>query len=264
MRQPQIELYVEFETVEAEGIQNDLDIEDDRYTDFKATYEVGDEDEDGDVGVEIAAENVVVHPSSSQPINVPPFMRELDLDAMHAPEFLEYANIGVADLEDRKFHIGMEYNSRKSVVAAIRSYTISRGVDYDVYESESQTFYAKCKMYGGLSFSPKPPSSFFPQNPLLFSNKNAPPPFSVILTLLTPSNAYTGRGVSLFIEQDLQLTGVEELSPACRQLPTCPLCVAAKHWKFAELYHACSNTPPACCWDADTLLQHSGTTLSAC
>ncbi|XP_020973198.1 uncharacterized protein LOC110269595 [Arachis ipaensis] len=42
----------------------------------------------------------------------------------------------------------MEYNSRKSVVAAIRSYTISRAVDYDVYESEPQTFYAKCKMYG--------------------------------------------------------------------------------------------------------------------
>ncbi|RYR73295.1 hypothetical protein Ahy_A02g007649 isoform H [Arachis hypogaea] len=42
----------------------------------------------------------------------------------------------------------MEYSSRKSVVAAIRSYTIARGVDYDVYESERQTFYAKCKMYG--------------------------------------------------------------------------------------------------------------------
>ncbi|QHO23522.1 uncharacterized protein DS421_12g364270 [Arachis hypogaea] len=42
----------------------------------------------------------------------------------------------------------MEYSSRKSVVTAIRSYTISRGVDYNVYESEPQTFYAKCKMYG--------------------------------------------------------------------------------------------------------------------
>ncbi|RYQ96669.1 hypothetical protein Ahy_B08g092514 [Arachis hypogaea] len=79
---------------------------------------------------------------------VPPFMRELDFDAMHAPEFLEYANIGIADPEDGEFRIGMEYSSRKSVVAAIRSYTISRGVDYDVYESEPQTFYTKCKMYG--------------------------------------------------------------------------------------------------------------------
>ncbi|XP_015961255.1 uncharacterized protein LOC107485255 [Arachis duranensis] len=159
MRQPQIELYVEFESIETEGIQNVLDIEDDRAAmyegmnsdseeDFEATYEAGDEDEDGDVGVETATENIVLHPSSSQPMDVPPFMRELDLDAMHAPEFPEYANIGVADPEDGEFRIGMEYSSRKSVVAAIRRYTIVRGVDYDVYESEPQTFYAKCKMYG--------------------------------------------------------------------------------------------------------------------
>ncbi|XP_025663425.1 uncharacterized protein [Arachis hypogaea] len=116
--------------------------------DFEATYEAGDEDEDGNVGVEAAAENVVVGPSSSQPMDVPPFMRELDLEAMHAPEFSEYTNIGVADGEDGEFRIGMEYSSRKSVVAAIRSFTIAKGVDYEVYESEPQTFYAKCKMYG--------------------------------------------------------------------------------------------------------------------
>ncbi|QHO04709.1 uncharacterized protein DS421_13g442520 [Arachis hypogaea] len=159
MRHPQIELYVEFETVEAVAVQNDIDIHDDRAAvyegmnsdseeDFEATYEAGDEDEDGDVGVEAAAENVVVHPSSSQPMDVPPFMRELDLEAMHAPEFPEYANIGAADPEDGEFRIGMEYSSRKSVVASIRNFTISKGVDYEVYESESQTFYAKCKMYG--------------------------------------------------------------------------------------------------------------------
>ncbi|XP_057745636.1 uncharacterized protein LOC130963549 [Arachis stenosperma] len=157
-RQPQIELYVEFETVEAEGTQNDLEVADDRNAvyegmnsdsdeDFEATYEAGDEDEDGDVGVETAAENVVVHPSTSQLMNVPRFMREVDLDAMHAPEFPEYSNIGVANPEDGEFRIGMEYSSRKTVVAAIRSYTIARGVDYDVYESEPHTFYAKCKMY---------------------------------------------------------------------------------------------------------------------
>ncbi|RYR79202.1 hypothetical protein Ahy_A01g004039 isoform B [Arachis hypogaea] len=81
MRQPQIELYVEFETVEVERTQNDLEVVDDRAAlyeeinsdseeDFEATYEAGDEDEDGDVGVETAAENVVVHPSISQPMNV--------------------------------------------------------------------------------------------------------------------------------------------------------------------------------------------------
>ncbi|XP_015968229.1 uncharacterized protein LOC107491824 [Arachis duranensis] len=159
MRHPQIAVYVDFETVEAVAVQNDIDIHDDRAAvyqgmnsdsedDFEATYEAGDEDEDGNVGVEAAAENVVVGPSSSQPMDVPPFMRELDLEAMHAPKFPEYTNIGVADGEDGEFRIGMEYSSRKSVVAAIRSFTIAKGVDYEVYESESQTFYAKCKMYG--------------------------------------------------------------------------------------------------------------------
>ncbi|RYR51782.1 hypothetical protein Ahy_A06g026756 [Arachis hypogaea] len=75
-------------------------------------------------------------------------MRSLDLDAMYAPKFSEYANIGVADPEAGEFRIGMEYGSRKSVIAAIRSYTIFRGVNYVVYESESQTFYAKCNSYG--------------------------------------------------------------------------------------------------------------------
>ncbi|XP_015945600.1 uncharacterized protein LOC107470704 [Arachis duranensis] len=158
MRHPQIEVYVEFETVEAVAVQNDTDIHDDRGAvyegmnsdseeDFEATYEAGDEDEDGDAGVEAAAENVVVRPSSSQPMDVPPFMRELNLEAMHAPEFPEYTNIGITDAEDGEFRIGMEYSSRKSVVAAIRSFTIAKGVDYEVYESEPQTFYAKCKMY---------------------------------------------------------------------------------------------------------------------
>ncbi|KAL4357861.1 hypothetical protein AHAS_Ahas09G0229000 [Arachis hypogaea] len=81
MRQLQIELYVEFETVEAEEIQNELDIEDDRHVvyegmnsdseeDFEATYEAGNEDEDGDVGVEIAIDNIVVHLSNSQPMKL--------------------------------------------------------------------------------------------------------------------------------------------------------------------------------------------------
>ncbi|RYR30791.1 hypothetical protein Ahy_B01g055560 [Arachis hypogaea] len=100
-------------------IQNDSDIEDDRAEvyegmnndseeDFETTYEVGDKDEDGDVGSEAAVENVVVLPAVSQPMDISPFMRNLDLDAIHALEFSEYANIGVADLEDGEFRIGIE------------------------------------------------------------------------------------------------------------------------------------------------------------
>ncbi|RYR28546.1 hypothetical protein Ahy_B01g052690 isoform A [Arachis hypogaea] len=140
VRQPQIELYVEFKNVDANGIQNYSDIEDDRAAVyegmnsdseeyFEATYEADNEDEDGDVGVEAASENVVVPPAVSQLMDIPPFMR-------------------VADPEDGKFRIGMEYSSRKSVVVAIRSYTISREIEYNVYESEPHTFYTKYKTYG--------------------------------------------------------------------------------------------------------------------
>ncbi|KAL4357582.1 hypothetical protein AHAS_Ahas09G0201100 [Arachis hypogaea] len=105
MRHPQIELYVDFENVEADEIQNNLDIKDDRVVvyegmnsdseeDFEATYKAGVKFKDGDVGVEVAVENVVVHPAVSQPMNVLPFMHNLDLDAMNALEFPEYANIG--------------------------------------------------------------------------------------------------------------------------------------------------------------------------
>ncbi|QHO31253.1 uncharacterized protein DS421_8g240000 [Arachis hypogaea] len=64
---------------------------------FEATYEADDEDDDGG---------------------------SLDLDAMHAPKFSEYANIGVADSEDEKFRIGIEYGSRKSSIVAIRALTV--------------------------------------------------------------------------------------------------------------------------------------------
>ncbi|RYR69377.1 hypothetical protein Ahy_A03g015933 [Arachis hypogaea] len=33
-------------------------------------------------------------------------------------------------------------------MSSIKSYTISRGVDYTVYQSEPHTFYVKCKGYG--------------------------------------------------------------------------------------------------------------------
>ncbi|RYQ97090.1 hypothetical protein Ahy_B08g093083 [Arachis hypogaea] len=77
-------------------------------------------------------------------------MRTLDLEAMHVPVFPEYANMGEgnAAAEDGEFSVGMEFGSRESMISAIKSYTISRGLDYTVYESEPQTFYAKCKGYG--------------------------------------------------------------------------------------------------------------------
>ncbi|KAL4364914.1 hypothetical protein AHAS_Ahas07G0053700 [Arachis hypogaea] len=104
------------------GVNNNSDEE------FEATYEAGDEDEDDDGGGEAVAETLVVPP------------------AIDERQFIIV--IGVVDREDGEFRIGIEYGSRKSVSVAIRSYTISRGVDYVVYEFEPQTFYTKFKTYG--------------------------------------------------------------------------------------------------------------------
>ncbi|KAL4300040.1 hypothetical protein AHAS_Ahas17G0161100 [Arachis hypogaea] len=125
-----------------EGMNNDSE------EDFEATYEADDKDEDGDGGGEAVVKKCSGFTAISQPMDVLAFMRSLDLGIMHVPKFPEYANIGVADPEEGEFRIGIEYNSRKSFVMAIQRYTISRGVDYVVYELEPQTFYAKCMTYG--------------------------------------------------------------------------------------------------------------------
>ncbi|XP_015933132.1 uncharacterized protein LOC107459414 [Arachis duranensis] len=143
MRHPQIEVYVEFETVEAVAVQNDTDIHDDRGAvyegmnsdseeDFEATYEAGIYKHSVVFTVPDRTGSNRIGPDRTRPDRTGRFDRKT----------------GVADAEDEEFWIGMEYSSRKSVVASIRSFTIAKGVDYEVYESEPQTFYAKCKMYG--------------------------------------------------------------------------------------------------------------------
>ncbi|KAL4315050.1 hypothetical protein AHAS_Ahas15G0146300 [Arachis hypogaea] len=74
-------------------------------------------------------------------------MRTLDFDAMNAPEFLEYVNADPPVVVDGEFVIGMKFNSRKVVIKAFKDYTIHRGVNYRVFESEPMTFYAKCVQY---------------------------------------------------------------------------------------------------------------------
>ncbi|RYQ80376.1 hypothetical protein Ahy_Scaffold1g106832 isoform C [Arachis hypogaea] len=134
---PMIELYVEFEQQSGMSMVSDeINVD-----------ELGDinwEEDNNDSEVQDEANAIV----SQHPFGVPSFMRTLDLEAMYPPEFSEYANTGNVAAEDDEFSVGMEFGSRESVISAIKSYTISRGVDYTVYESEPQTFYAKCKGYG--------------------------------------------------------------------------------------------------------------------
>ncbi|RYR25393.1 hypothetical protein Ahy_B02g059109 [Arachis hypogaea] len=50
-------------------------------------------------------------------------------------------------MTDGEFTVGMKFNSKEAIIKAMKDYTISRGVDYQVHESEPTTFYAKCTQY---------------------------------------------------------------------------------------------------------------------
>ena len=44
--------------------------------------------------------------------------------------------------------VGMQFSDRETVIQVIKSYSISKGVDYKVYESEPTIYYCKCVHYG--------------------------------------------------------------------------------------------------------------------
>ncbi|XP_015952502.1 uncharacterized protein LOC107477049 [Arachis duranensis] len=133
-----IELYVEFDQLPNTVEQYDHDFDGESYND----------EEQEDCTIESDVEDVPNALVSEHPFEEPSFMRALDLDAMNAPEFPEYANVDPPVVKDGEFVIGMEFNSREAVIKVVKDYTIHRGVDYQVFESEPTTFYAKCMQYG--------------------------------------------------------------------------------------------------------------------
>ncbi|RYR24951.1 hypothetical protein Ahy_B02g058560 [Arachis hypogaea] len=147
-----IELYIEFEQSEAD---HNIELEDynsESEDEFESNYEIvspgEDEDEaDGAMNADVAeVTNALANPYLFQE---PSFMRSLDLEAMHALEFLQYMNAALLVVADDLFMMGMEFSSREAVIKAMKDYTIRRGVDYRVYELEPTIFYAKCSQYGG-------------------------------------------------------------------------------------------------------------------
>ena len=75
-------------------------------------------------------------------------MQALHLKAMHAPKFLKYAGMASGYVADGELYVGMQFNDRETVVRAVKTYSISRSMDYKVYESEPMTFDCKCKHFG--------------------------------------------------------------------------------------------------------------------
>ncbi|RYQ89450.1 hypothetical protein Ahy_B09g096091 isoform N [Arachis hypogaea] len=147
-----IELYIEFEQSEADRNIVLEDYNSDSEEEFESNYEVvgpdGDEEQgDGTVAPDVTdVANALVN---EVPFEEPSFMRVLDLEAMHVPEFPEYMSVAeIPIVADGEFAVGMEFSSRESVIRAMKEYSIRRSVDYRVYESEPLTFYAKCTQYG--------------------------------------------------------------------------------------------------------------------
>ncbi|RYR51090.1 hypothetical protein Ahy_A06g026151 [Arachis hypogaea] len=155
---PFIELYIEFEQSEADRNIEREDYNSDSEEEFESNYEVVSQEGDevqGDSTWEASVTDVANALANDHPFEKPSFMRALDLETMHAPEFPEYMNAGtiafVAEISivaDGAFAVGMEFSSREAIIMAMKDYTIRRGVDYRVYELEPLTFYAKCTQYG--------------------------------------------------------------------------------------------------------------------
>ncbi|RYR33274.1 hypothetical protein Ahy_A10g047838 [Arachis hypogaea] len=147
-----IELYIEFEQ---SAMDRDILLENydsDSEKEFENNYEVidpgGDEDQ-ADDAMEADVADVANALANQQLFEEPTFMWSLDLKAMHTPEFPQYINIAeLPVMMDGEFTVGMEFSSRKAKIKAMKDYTIRRGVDYRVHESEPTTFYAKCTQYG--------------------------------------------------------------------------------------------------------------------
>ncbi|XP_015964758.1 uncharacterized protein LOC107488517 [Arachis duranensis] len=142
-----IELYVEFEQHSGMGTVGDkvnvdelgdIDWEEDNNDseeEFEANYEVDDENDDGD----LAGNPAVQNEANAICLNYLPCLTD------GGAHVIGEGNVAA---DDGEFSVGMEFGSRESVISTIKSYTISREVDYTVSESEPQTFYAKCKGYG--------------------------------------------------------------------------------------------------------------------
>ncbi|RYQ83308.1 hypothetical protein Ahy_B10g101959 [Arachis hypogaea] len=147
-----IKLYIEFEQSQADRHIELKDYDSDSEEDFESNYEIigPGEDEDGADGTMNADVAEVANAlANSVPFQEHSFMLSLDLEAMNAPEFSQYMNAAeLPVVADGEFTVGMEFSSREEVIKAMKDYTIRRGIDYWVYESELTTFYAKCTQYG--------------------------------------------------------------------------------------------------------------------
>ncbi|XP_027348462.1 uncharacterized protein LOC113860033 [Abrus precatorius] len=101
-------------------------------------------DEESDEDLDDDADEQEPHMGGQHPFGEPPFMRELDLDAMNASEFPEYANLGNTEIDD-ELYVGRQFNDKEVVIKTVKHYSISKGVDYKVKNG----YFWKIQKYNG-------------------------------------------------------------------------------------------------------------------
>ncbi|XP_057759990.1 uncharacterized protein LOC130980315 [Arachis stenosperma] len=91
--------------------------------------------------------------SSSGTNQYPPHFSALDLDAM-APQEDPSVPIGFGARDTQnagdvaEFQVGQQFQHKEKVVFSVKTYSICRGVEYKVLESDHRKYHGKCKEFG--------------------------------------------------------------------------------------------------------------------
>ncbi|RYR13772.1 hypothetical protein Ahy_B04g070590 isoform E [Arachis hypogaea] len=91
--------------------------------------------------------------SSSSTQQYPPHFSSLDLDAMRHEGVLGHAvGFGARDAEGSagltEFQVGQQFQDKDEALLSVKSYSIRRGVQYKVLESDHRLYVGKCSEFG--------------------------------------------------------------------------------------------------------------------
>ncbi|RYR68562.1 hypothetical protein Ahy_A03g015054 isoform K [Arachis hypogaea] len=110
-----------------------------------------DDDSGNDIGASEPA--LAVCGSSSGTQQYPPHFSSLDLDAMrqegvsrHSVGFGARDTEGTADLTE--FQVGQQFQDKEQALLSVKTYSIRRGVQYKVIESDYRRYVGKCSEFG--------------------------------------------------------------------------------------------------------------------
>ncbi|XP_057760181.1 uncharacterized protein LOC130980529 [Arachis stenosperma] len=127
-----------------DGLFDDPD-DDDAEPDFIA-------DESGDdVGTTVPTR--AIGGSSSGTQQYPPHFSSLDLDAMRQDDdVLQASGFGARDTEGsagmNEFQVGQQFQDKDEALLSVKTYSIRRGVQYKVVESDYRRYVGKCSEFG--------------------------------------------------------------------------------------------------------------------